>query len=1314
MTKDDITEITLRVNGEQAAETLDKLKARSLQLADAMEKAANNGDRITLKKLKSESKEIANQMRILETSTQMVNRVLANLSAATPKELKKSLDVLQRQLNLMKRGSDEWKMQVDKIKSVKNEINNINKEMQRSVPLSERITNLFNRWSTSLMAGAASITGIVMAGRKAVNAYAEMEQEMANVRKYTGMTAEQVESLNKAFQKMDTRSSREELNKLAQEAGRLGMSSEEDVVGFVRAADKINVALDELGEGATLTISKLTDIFGDKDRLGTERSMLAVGSAINELSQNSTASAPYLAEFAQRLAGVGAQAEMTIPQIMGLGAVLDSQGQQLEMSASAVSKLMIDLFKNTDKIAQAAGLNAKQFAGVLRKDANEALLVLLERLNEIGDMNVLAPIFAEMGENGVRASAVLAALAGNVDEVRKQQMAANDAFRQATSVDKEYDVQNNTVQAGLDKAKKNLKEITINLGQQLMPVMSNVIGKTSAIMKTMSSVVDFVKEYSSIIKSAMAAVIAYNVAVKGMAVVKAAYTAVVKFATAAQRGFNAAFEANPISMAIGLFAALVTYLKSYASKMNEHLRTLQSVKQAEEDAATQYAEQKTRIEMLSRTVENGNLSIDRRREAIGKLREIIPGYHASLTETGALYEHNKKAIDNYLVSLEKEIKLEAYKEKLIENTKKQVELQAEMDDKQQELDDLNRDISGDNGYWTGVLEGGVKFGRARASAKAEDIKQLANDIETLKKEEERLIGLIGEAEKTEQVTKKSSGGWANVETEEERIERERREKEEAEARAIARRSNKLAAEKEWLQKEEALLEISYAKKKKTTEQYEREMLQLQIEYADRVLKRKDLTEIERLETLEKKLKAANELRNKNRDLQVETKQRISEHDQDELEYRYLSGKISKEEYELEVLRIKKKTLEEILKLYKKSDPEYEKYDDEVKKASTELNKKKQVQKIEDKNSLYEIAGWENPDAAAVREREYQKYMSMLDEMEKRELRMSSRTVSDAEDLEKKKTEIAEKYEIARLKLKEKYGKLEEEEDINRLKEWTEKIMEWLNSDYGQAVQQSIQTMIDGISNIFSATSDVINNTVDLQTSAIEREYEEAVKQAEGNKYLETKLEKQKQDEIAAIKNEAEEKMYGMQIAEAIAQTAMSAIAAYQSAAAIPAVGWIMAPIAASMAAAAGAIQIAAIKKQHEAAMSQGYAAGGYTKRGDKYEPAGIVHAGEWVAPQEMVQSPVTGPIINMLESARQSNSIASLDRGDVSRSINAPVAISQVLGRSIGKKNDSKMYDLLLQRLSEPLVAVTTVTGDRGIKRAYEEYDKLMANKTRK
>ncbi len=139
--------------------------------------------------------------------------------------------------------------------------------------------------------------------------------------------------------------------------------------------------------------------------------------------------------------------------------------------------------------------------------------MLLNRLNELGDMSVLAPVFADMGENGARASAVISALAGNVDMLIWEQEEAAKAFEEATSVTKEFDVQNNTVQAGLEKARKGFQEMAISLGQELMPVMRHFISTTSATMRVMLHLVKFIKEHKTAILSLAAAVATYTVAV---------------------------------------------------------------------------------------------------------------------------------------------------------------------------------------------------------------------------------------------------------------------------------------------------------------------------------------------------------------------------------------------------------------------------------------------------------------------------------------------------------------------------------------------------------------------------------------------------------------------------------------------------------------------------------------------------------------------------------------------------------------------------------------------------------------------------------
>ena len=166
------------------------------------------------------------------------------------------------------------------------------------------------------------------------------------------------------------------------------------------------------------------------------------------------------------------------------------------------------------------------------------------------------------------------------------------------------------------------------------------------------------------------------------------------------------------------------------------------------------------------------------------------------------------------------------------------------------------------------------------------------------------------------------------------------------------------------------------------------------------------------------------------------------------------------------------------------------------------------------------------------------------------------------------------------------------------------------------------------------------------------------------------------------------------------QTAPAALNAYSSAAAIPVVGYIIAPIAAAMAVAAGAMQVAAIKKQQQASQAQGYGEGGFTRKGRADEVAGVVHAGEWVASQKLVASPVARPLIEALDYAQRTNTIGSLRSTDVSRSITAPMALAQSQLQVIVQesKDLKEIIARLNERLDEPFVTVNTVTGDKGIK----------------
>ena len=1334
--------VNLQINGQQAQETLANLKKAALKLTEEIAKAAAAGDKVTLKKLRKEYADVKRQIKEMESATMQVESVLKRLDHASPRDLQRTLATLNKQLDYMERGSAAWQAHTQKIKAVKDEIAKVNAELAKSQTFLERVNGKWQEWQTVAMGGIAAITGAVMAGKKAVQMYADMEQEMASVRKYTGMTADEVEHLNEAFKKIDTRSSRDELNRLAQEAGRLGKTSEEDVLGFVKAADQINVALDELGDGATLQLSKLTSIFGDEARLGTERSLLAVGSVINELSQNCTAGASYLAQFGQRLAGVGAQAGMTVPQVMAFGAVLDSQGQKVEMSATALSKLIMNLFKNTDKIANATGMDLEKFNAALKSSTNEGLLMLLNRLNELGDMSVLAPVFADMGENGARASAVISALAGNIDMLVWEQEEAAKAFEDATSVSKEFEVQNNTVQAGLDKARKGFQEMAISLGQELMPVMGHFISSTSATMRIMLKLVQFIKEHKAAITALAAAVAAYTVAVnlalikeKLHAVLIASKTAIMHVhrvavlaasvaynrmtgnvvrANAAMKLLNATMLTNPWGLlaaaVVGAGVALAAFIKRQKETSKEQnklteaqkrqLRVQEQINAHNKSIDEEYAKQAASVTSLTKVVNNSNLSLEKRREALKRLQEIVPEYHASLTDEGKLINDNKEALDNYLVSLKQSIRMKMNQEKLEEIATQQIPLEDEIKKLEEQNAAFNKIIDDAR---ASAAKGDEAQKKRSENAEKDLLKQIrANNrhIHQLKKQWQELedvaSGISIDAPTPSPAPK--SGAPLPVGDDKKKG-----------------KTNKFQAEDDWKEREQALNRIAYAKGEADYETYTKRMLEIEVEYNKKKLAHTDLAGNEQVTIEAAYYEALKKQKDNAIEGTVQQEEQAYKGIMAVLQQRYMDGELSARQYQNAIELAELEHLRKVAGLYEDGSKERLKaeknyHDTSLRYQQKHLQEDKRLQ--EKFRQEYFTKAYQTTDTES--------YERDLHALELVQAQMLKAVGDNAKD----RLKIERAFQEAKYRLGRKYNVKNAKEMGKSYRAAIDDIADWLKSDGGQAFTGALDTILSGMSSIFSGISDMIQAELDIETAKIQTSYDAQISAAEGNKYQEVQLEQQKQKDIAKAKAEANKKMFAMQVIQAVAQTAMSAISAYSSAAAIPMVGFIMAPIAAAMAVAAGAIQIASIKKQQQASESQGYAEGGFTPAGPKYKEVGVVHAGEWVASQQLLANPQARAMVNTLDYAQRTNKMGVLSSSDVSRQITAPTVIAQAsqdgrLERTLAATaaavaSYSSTMKSLGDRLNEPFVTVNTVTGDKGIMKAQEEYDQLMKNKTPK
>ncbi|MBO5054298.1 MAG: hypothetical protein J6C44_08735 [Muribaculaceae bacterium] len=532
-------------------------------------------------------------------------------------------------------------------------------------------------------------------------------------------------------------------------------------------------------------------------------------------------------------------------------------------------------------------------------------------------------------------------------------------------------------------------------------------------------------------------------------------------------------------------------------------------------------------------------------------------------------------------------------------------------------------------------------------------------------------------------------------------------------------TDKFAAEKDWREQQEAVARISYATGESDYLAYTKRMDEIAVEFYEKQLLHTDLTETERLKITAEWREAQKKQAEDATAESVEAENKRYNTELAQLKQFYIDGSISKETYDL---KIEEAEIEHQRKLVAATaEGSKERLEAERQLQSLLIaqmqRKQQETERLEAKYAAMKKDYFgDNPQEAQAK---YDADLALLQVVYDRE-------IAAAGDNAAERLRIEEAFEKAKLALKKKYGLLAEEDTRNAMERGIADSVEWLNSDGGKAITGSLETLTSGMSAVFSQLSSMIQAELEIQTASINKRYDAEISRAEGNTYKVKKLERDKEKEIAKAKKEANRKMFAMQVIQAVAQTATNALNAYGSAAAVPVVGYILAPIAAAMAVAAGAIQIAAIKKQQQASEAQGYQSGGFTPQGRADEVAGVVHKGEWVASQRLVNNPRTRPLLEALDYAQRTNTIGSITSADVSRTITAPAVLAAQpqaptivnnTYNSTPSADNSELTSTIRQlkdRLNEPFVTVNTVTGDHGIQQAQDEYDRLMKNKSPK
>ena len=664
----------------------DKARQQMLDLEKQM-KAANTELKNIKKQFGENSAEYRAQQDVIRRLKQQYDDLFNEIGIGhlSLKELANR----QRELNAILRNMDpslpEWKQYNEQLKAVNARIKELRGTATETGLSLGKLADGFNRYAAIGASVVASLTGMTLTMRKCVDEYATMEEAESQVIKYTGMTAEEVKQLNEEFKRMDTRTPREELNRLAGEAGKLGITGVQEVREFVEAANQINVALGEdLGEEAVNQIGKLSQMFGDESR-SLKENMLAIGSAVNQVAQSTSASEPYLVQFTARMGGVGKQAKMSVTDIMGFASALDQNMLRSEMASTALSGLIMRIFQEPAKYAKLAGMDVEEFTKLVETDVNEAVMSFLSALNRMGGMSKMAPVLKEMQLSGAEAASVISTLAGNVDLVRREQENANKAFTEGTSITNEYNVQNNTVQARLEKLQNDFKNIRVELGERLLPVMRYMISTGSLTVKGLMAVINAVSEYKGVLITLVAGIGSYVAAAKVAnlwrqreVVTMAAYNAGAKLqiamdtagrsakllwaaatatltgnlgrAAAAMRMLNGIIKANPIGMIISLVATLGVGLYQLLTHTDKVTASFEKMNE-------ELNREQTALGHLFTSLQQAGEGTDRRRQLIEEINKRYGTYLPNLLTEKSSLDEIKAAYDRINTAMTQQIAL---------------------------------------------------------------------------------------------------------------------------------------------------------------------------------------------------------------------------------------------------------------------------------------------------------------------------------------------------------------------------------------------------------------------------------------------------------------------------------------------------------------------------------------------------------------------------------------------------------------------------------------------------------------------------------
>lgn len=1364
--------VEVQVNGEDAKKELQSLESYANSLKGRLAEAYKAGDTKKIKQLEKELRETNVQLKVMRTNTKNIDAAMNNIGLATPKELRNLIRDINAKLSSghVKRGSAEWRKYQEQLKLVNAEIRKVNGEIRETQGWLTRFNNGFSKWGGLLASTAAAITGVSMALSVLRKNRDEKESSAANLKALTGLDDDSIQWLKRQAEILSTSMDKTKLrvtqsSKDILEAYMLVGSAKPDLLTNKEALNAVTIEAMRLASAAKMDLKdaveaitvSLNQYSAGADQAGRFTNVLAAGSQKGSAGVVSQAAAIVKA-------GVSASgAKVQFEELVGTIEMLGEKGIKDEVAGTGLKKFFLVLQTGA-------------------KETNPAIVGLDKALENLQKKRMSAKTIKDIfGEEGYNVAKILIDNTAKVKEYTKAVTGTNVAMIQAA-------INSDTNEAKMAQYKNQIKEAGIQLMEKLNPSLSALTGWTTKLIKAAPALIDWTQQYGRTIVYAGTVLTTYIVAKKlhwfwlnkvktetgqyilvqklkqfwDKAVTASTWlyiaatsvlTGRVKQARLAMQAFFLVTKFHPLGLLLTVITAVAGGIYLFATRTKK-------AKTLTEEFFSAISEERNELNKIYNQLLKTNEKTAERTRLINEFNSGFGKYLTNLLDEKSTVDDIKKAYkeataamnDHYARELLASKQSEIVKESLDEQSKAlrksvDIAINATKDQKarlSELINDVTNQVITDNpDYGAGNVRQKIyeQINREFGSGAAYDLfggsqgwEDFSKEISPFIKAADKTINKVAKLKdelapfiknlSTSPIENSNDGSNDDMPPSDDLTDKEKQ-------KILKENLKKVEAA---AAKEEALIKEKYAKGQTTYREY------------CKAINENDIKELDnKMALYDKESNEYNQLLTKKQDLLKKGLEQETNFTVDEIEARakkeemslvssYYNRKISRFALNEGLFRLDIEALQKKQALYTKDSKEWQDYEKQIIDLENREKLRKQEEYQQLLSSIRENYSKKDIDHlmqeeldgidylhknGLLKEEEYQKLLKVV---KKKYLKEKVDQVDDpALDDAPTQSFLGGDFQ----KLKEKYALINdaEKQGVITHQEAMQQKAE-ADSMYLDSLKAKTEAVYSSLSSIVTVYSNYTNACQDLEIAKIEKKYDDEIRAAGNNTAKTKKLEEKKEKEVAKVKTKYNKKAMQIEIAQAFASMAMSAINAYSSAAQVPLIGYILAPVASAAAIAAGMMNIATIKKQHQA-QEAGYYSGGFTPLGDPKKEVGVVHASEFVANHSAVNNPNVLPVLRLIDYAQKNNTVGSLTADDITASLNGyysrgSTSPERIVMQNVDTGDKQIMMEVmgvlykLKERLDEPLVAETYATGRGGTMEAEKLVNKMKTNARRR